>query len=344
MRGRVASLLEVGTGFHQELTGRENIFLNGAILGMPRSEIIKKFDEIVAFAEIERFLDTPVKRYSSGMYVRLAFSVAAHLEPDILIIDEVLAVGDSQFQTKCLGKIENVAASDGRTVLLVSHNMGIISRLCKRSLLLDQGRLSANDDTHKVITRHLSNGAATTGSRLWSSTDPKWCNAVARPCAVRILNSQGDVTAHVAITEPVIVELDYQILYKVRMLRVALRFFTSDGTLAFMGADSSSPDFATKQTVPGTYICRCILPANLLNEGQYFVTVSADIPLEQVVFHEEHAISFTVEQTGGVSSRFAERWPGAVCPRLEWQTREPFVPARCNGSHDPLTLSGTREN
>jgi len=156
LRGRVASLLEVGTGFHPELTGRENIFLNGAILGMTRAEIRGKFDEIVAFAEVEKFLDTPVKRYSSGMYVRLAFAVAAHLEPDILIVDEVLAVGDSQFQAKCLGKMQDVARGGGRTVIFVSHNMGVVKELCPRVLLFKQGRIAADGAAHDVVVQHLS--------------------------------------------------------------------------------------------------------------------------------------------------------------------------------------------
>jgi lipopolysaccharide transport system ATP-binding protein len=295
IRGRVASLLEVGTGFHQELTGRENIYLNGSILGMPRQEIRRKFDEIVEFAEIEKFLDTPVKRYSSGMYVRLAFSVAAHLEPDILIIDEVLAVGDSQFQKKCLGKMEDVAGSGGRTVLFVSHNMGIITRLCRNSVLLERGQVAAHGPTADVITRYLTSGADMSGIRIWSATESKWRDGPVHPCEVHIIR-------------------------KVPMFRVALRFLTSDGTLAFTAADSSSDDFAAKPTVPGAYVCRCTVPANLLNEGQYFVSVSGDIPFQQVLFHEESAIGFMVDQTGGVSSRFPEKWAGAVCPRVEWST------------------------
>jgi len=320
IRGRVASLLEVGTGFHQELTGRENIFLNGAILGMSRAEIRRKFDEIVAFAEVDKFLDTPVKRYSSGMYVRLAFAVAAHMEPDILIIDEVLAVGDSQFQKKCLGKMEEVAASEGRTVLFVSHNMGIISRLCPRSIMLQRGRIAAMGATNEVISEYLSSGAETTGSRIWSPHEEKWARSAVRPCEVRVLNSEGNSSGHVDITRSFSIELRYQILQRVPMFRVAFRFFTSDGTLAFTTADSASAEFANKPTGPGNYLCRCVVPGNLLNEGQYFVTVSGDIPFQQVLFHEESAIGFTVEQTGGVSSRFPEKWPGAVCPKLDWST------------------------
>lgn len=168
IRGRVASLLEVGTGFHPELSGRENIFLNGAILGMSRAEIRQKFDEIVAFAEIERFLDTPVKRYSSGMYVRLAFAVAAHLEPEILIVDEVLAVGDAQFQKKCLGKMEDVSRNDGRTILFVSHNMGIVSQLCNKAFLLKQGRIIATGKAKEIIDTYVS--AAETGNAVYKAS------------------------------------------------------------------------------------------------------------------------------------------------------------------------------
>ena len=173
LRGRVASLLEVGTGFHPELTGRENIFLNGAILGMTRLEIKRKFDEIVAFAEIEKFLDTPVKRYSSGMYVRLAFAVAAHLEPEILIVDEVLAVGDAEFQTKCLGKMEEVSAGQGRTVLIVSHQMPVIQNLCKSCILLQNGSIICSGVTADVVNAYLSKAVELTGKKLSERKDHK---------------------------------------------------------------------------------------------------------------------------------------------------------------------------
>ncbi len=166
LRGRVASLLEVGTGFHPELSGRENIFLNGAILGMSRVEIRKKFDEIVAFAEVEKFLDTPVKRYSSGMYVRLAFSVAAHLEPEIMIVDEVLAVGDAQFQQKCLGKMEDVSKNDGRTVLFVSHNMGAITALCQKGVLLSRGKVERSGPIDEVVANYLKANSSVPGFRF----------------------------------------------------------------------------------------------------------------------------------------------------------------------------------
>lgn len=335
IKGRVASLLEVGTGFHQELTGRENIFLNGAILGMSKGEIKRKFDEIVAFAEVEKFLDTPVKRYSSGMYVRLAFSVAAHLEPDILIIDEVLAVGDSQFQSKCIGKMEDVASSCGRTVLFVSHNMGVISRLCEHSVLLESGKLITHGRTPEVVTRYLTSGADTAGFKKWKSGPEAARNGPVVPNQVRVLSAEGKMTGHVDITRPFSIELHYEILEKVPTFRVALRFLTSDGTLAFTSADSGSPRFTTKPTQPGHYVCACEIPGNLLNEGQYFVTISGDIPFQQVLFHEESAICFTVEQTGGVSSRFPEKWAGAVCPKLEWFTRD--ATAACEPELCPIT-------
>jgi lipopolysaccharide transport system ATP-binding protein len=319
LKGRIASLLEVGTGFHQELTGRENIFLNGAILGMSRAEIRRKFDEIVAFSEIEKFLDTPVKRYSSGMYVRLAFAVAAHLEPEILVVDEVLAVGDAEFQKKCLGKLES-AGSEGRTVLFVSHNMGVVRRLCRKSILLEEGRLSTYGDTDEAISRYLSKGCEAYGVRTWPESPGDRKRARVRPCEIRVVNSEQEVSGHVDIRQPFSIELKYRILSKLPMFRIALRLFTAEGILAFTAADSSSPEFSNKTNDPGLYLCRCTIPGNLLNEGRYYLTVSGDIPFQEVVFHEESAIGFWVEQTGGASSRFPEKWPGAVCPLLEWST------------------------
>ena len=194
MRGRVASLLEVGTGFHPELTGRENIFLNGAILGMRREEIRRKFDEIVAFAEVDKFLDTPVKRYSSGMYVRLAFAVAAHLEPEILVVDEVLAVGDAEFQKKCLGKMGEVA-KEGRTVLFVSHNMQAVKLLCSRAILLDSGKCVCDSNTHDAINRYLDvGGPSENGERIWNDAETRPGDDHVRLHAARLRNEQGDVT------------------------------------------------------------------------------------------------------------------------------------------------------
>jgi lipopolysaccharide transport system ATP-binding protein len=210
LRGRVASLLEVGTGFHAELTGRENIFLNGAILGMSRAEIRSRFDEIVAFAEIDRFLDTPVKRYSSGMYVRLAFAVAAHLEPDVLIVDEVLAVGDAEFQRKCLGKMEDVSSRDGRTVILVSHQMPAIQNLCSRCVLMDRGRITMQGRTAEVVRSYLSSGASLAGSGLAGRED-RVGKGDAKIISVGLHDTDGRALAEAASGEDVVLRLGYEV-------------------------------------------------------------------------------------------------------------------------------------
>jgi lipopolysaccharide transport system ATP-binding protein len=211
IQGRVSSLLEVGTGFHPELTGRENIYLNGAILGMKRAEINRKFDEIVAFAEIEKFIDTPVKHYSSGMYVRLAFAVAAHLEPDILLVDEVLAVGDASFQKKCLNKMQS-AGEGGRTVLFVSHNMSAITRLCNRAILLDEGRIVQDGSTHDAVSTYLQSGVGTTAAREWPDISRAPGNEVARLRAVRVRTEDGAVSEAVDIRRSVGIEIEYEVL------------------------------------------------------------------------------------------------------------------------------------
>ena len=207
IRGRVGSLLEVGTGFHPELTGRENVFLNGAILGMGKVEIKRKFDEIVAFAEIDQFLDTPVKHYSSGMYMRLAFAVAANLEPEILVVDEVLAVGDSAFQKKCLGKMSDVAAA-GRTVLFVSHSLVSVNALCTRAILLHQGNVLKDGNAPDVVGEYVALGRNHTGEVLWMSPDDAPGGDRLRLRGVRII-SQGQVTGDVDITQDVHIEFDY---------------------------------------------------------------------------------------------------------------------------------------
>ncbi len=209
--GRVGSLLEVGTGFHPELTGRENIQLNAAILGMKREELADKFDEIVAFAEVEKFIDTPVKHYSSGMYLRLAFAVAAHLEPEILIVDEVLAVGDAAFQKKCLGKMEGVA-KEGRTVLFVSHNMQAVTRLCERVILLDGGAVVGDGPAGQMVTRYLSSNEGSTKLREWDDPVRAPGSGVVRLCAVRARTEDGDTTDLVDIRKPLGVEIEYEVL------------------------------------------------------------------------------------------------------------------------------------
>ena len=219
MRGRVGSLLEVGTGFHPELTGRENIFLNGAILGMHKKEIEARFDEIVAFSEVEKFIDTPVKRYSSGMYLRLAFAVAAHLEPEILVVDEVLAVGDADFQRKCLGKMGDVANS-GRTVLFVSHNMSAILRLTQDSIVLDKGKVILNAPSSEAVDFYLNRGLSKVGERFWEGEEVPVSSAPFRPLAIRILDKLGQVSDSVRSVDPIQIEIDYELTEDVTGLRV----------------------------------------------------------------------------------------------------------------------------
>ncbi|MGI9087610.1 MAG: ABC transporter ATP-binding protein [Chthoniobacterales bacterium] len=317
IKGRIASLLEVGTGFHPELTGRENVFLNGAILGMTKGEIRRKFDEIVDFSGIEEFIDTPVKRYSSGMYVRLAFAVAAHLESEILIVDEVLAVGDSAFQKKCLGKMDQVSRTNGRTILFVSHNMGVTSSLCRRAMVLEGGRFAYIGSTENAIARYLDSGIESSGSRTWevSSESPTF-----QPRAIQILNHAGQVSERIDITQAFEVAFEYSLCQTGPRFRVVLRFVAADGTVAFTSSDSADPSFDQKSMAQGCYITRCRVPGNLMNEGHYRVTLSVDVPFQEVLFVEESAVEFVVEQTGGVNSRFSERWSGAVCPRLSWAT------------------------
>jgi lipopolysaccharide transport system ATP-binding protein len=272
MRGRVSSLLEVGTGFHPELTGRENVFLNGAILGMTRKEIADKFDEIVEFSGIGKFLDTPVKHYSSGMQVRLAFSVAAHMEPDVLIVDEVLAVGDAEFQKKCMGKMEEVTQRQGRTILFVSHNMGAVKQLCTRSVLLEHGRVAAVGPTSEIIERYLKSSDVTT-SHLSSPTIARGGNGWVRATDIRITNAQGKVVDHGTAGEDACVELDYVVASPdVQELTFEVTL-TESRTNAPIGHFNSKtigaqlPVLLSKRT--GTIVLR--LPRLPLNVGTYYL-------------------------------------------------------------------------
>ncbi len=319
IKGRVASLLEVGTGFHPELTGRENIFLNGAILGMSRIEIKKKFDEIVDFAEIEKFLDTPVKRYSSGMYVRLAFAVAAHLEPEILIVDEVLAVGDAQFQKKCLGKMENVSAREGRTVLFVSHNMAAITQLCSHSLWLDSGCTQMMADTSEVIKGYLSGGyVESNGERLWEANLSPG-DARIRLLAVRTMNDLGEISASFDMNRTFQVELEYEILQSQAGLRTGFWVYTIEGILVFVAGDNEDRNWMGCRRPVGRYRSRCNIPAGLLNSGKYSVTAAADIQGSEMIFCEAAVVQFNLEHTAVSTLDGAGRSPGIICPSLEWK-------------------------
>ncbi len=321
--GRVASLLEVGTGFHPELTGRENIHLNGSILGMKRTEIVRKFDEIVAFAEIEKFIDTPVKRYSSGMYVRLAFAVAAHLEPEILLVDEVLAVGDISFQKKCLGTMGDVA-KEGRTVLFISHNMAAISNLCKRTILLVNGKNEHDGPTNKVIETYLSVGNEFKGEQVWHNQETAPGNDIVRLQAVRII-SDGEITEDVDIQKDVNIEMEFWNLKAGAFIYSGIILLDKMGVGVLASSNVSSVCLADdgwygRPHPPGLFRSTCVLPGNFLNEGQYKINAIIGIGVSDTQAFAEQVLTFTVHDTGAMRKEFMGGWLGVVRPRLDWKT------------------------
>lgn len=312
IKGRVASLLEVGTGFHPELTGRENVFLNGAILGMTREQIRGKFDEIVAFAEIEKFLDTPVKYYSSGMYVRLAFAVAAHLEPDILIVDEVLAVGDMAFQKKCLASME-ATTQQGRTVLLVSHNMPTVLSLCTRAVLLSGGVVAAEGPPAAVLETYQ---AAPSQAGV-DATRP------AGPCQITrawLGSRDGESEKVVSMGSDFTLRFDFDVNFPAEMVYVPfVQVFTAEGQCVFHVNAERRPPAGS-----GSWHAACVVPAWLLNAGSYhasvFVVAFPGTGFE-VWAEEQMAINFTVTEDTPHPARYnyGGLYPGLVRPRLEWQ-------------------------
>lgn len=319
IKGRMASLLEVGTGFHPELTGKENIYLNGAIMGMSNAEIKKKFAEIVAFAEVEKFLDLPVKRYSSGMYVRLAFAVAAHLEPEILVVDEVLAVGDAQFQKKCLGKMEDVS-KEGRTVLFVSHNMGTIRSLCSRAIWLSGGQLVMSGQPASVISAYLSSSMSDAGlaGEVVFTDQVVSVGEEMRLQSIRLVGPDGEIRSSFEVNTPIKIEVCYELMQALRGMRISLYLLTLQGEIAFITTDHKSRLVESAQ--PGRYKSICTIPGGLLNIGKYFVRVDGDIPGVKVLHLGKEYLSFTTEGIGNHGSDYPDaNWDGVVCPRLDWQ-------------------------
>jgi len=317
--GRVASLLEVGTGFHQELTGRENLYLNGAILGMRQREIRSKEDAIVAFAEVERFIDTPVKRYSSGMYLRLAFAVAAHLDPDILLVDEVLAVGDAAFQSKCLGKMDEVA-HEGRTVLFVSHNMGAVRSLCKRAVWLDRGEVRQQGGSARVVSDYLASYGAHDSAGVGSvfAQDGNAFLAESEDlglCGLRLLGPNGRVRAVFEPHEAIHVEIYYQAKRPLHGARLNLWLTTSEGELAFLATDQAARGELTPAG-PGRSLC--VIPGGLLNRRRYVIGIDGDIPPTRELLPRREYLCFTVAGAGNHGSVISEDWPGVVCPAATW--------------------------
>jgi lipopolysaccharide transport system ATP-binding protein len=322
LRGKVASLLEVGTGFHGELSGRENIFLNGAIMGMTRAEVRARFDEIVAFAEVERFLDTPVKRYSSGMYVRLAFAVAAHLQPDILIVDEVLAVGDAAFQKKCLGKMQTVA-SGGRTVLFVSHNMAAVSRLCSRGILLSHGGVTADGPVSKVVAAYIGGTLGEAPASIDFERQAKAPgNEDVRLLAARLV-SDGLRGIELDIRRPLTIEVEFEVLRDRYPLHPNLHLYNAEGQCVFITSDAYQPENQQPRS-PGRYRSRVAIPGNFLSEGMCSLDVAVST-MDPLIVHiwERGLLTFHVVdpgEGGSVRGNYAGEYPGAVRPMLPWTT------------------------
>ncbi len=318
IRGRVSSLLEVGTGFHPELTGRENIALNGAILGMTRAEIRARFDEIVAFAEVERFMDTPVKYYSSGMYMRLAFAVAAHLEPEILIVDEVLAVGDAAFQSKCLRKMNDVA-THGRTVLFVSHNMPAVKSLCQTAVWLRQGKVVDRGDSSSVVTRYLQHSVSHAGregvAELIAALPP---DPAFRLEAVRLLQN-GAETTNVLNGVPMEIEIAFAVFTTTLGLHVYFQLLDLEETVILESIHNGSLDEAPRVEA-GRWRASATIPANFLAARPYQVLVFAGISDVRALLPDPIRIPFDVQQSGVVNRAFpGYQSPGRVAPLLDWQ-------------------------
>jgi lipopolysaccharide transport system ATP-binding protein len=310
IHGRVGSLLEVGTGFHPELTGRENVYLNGAILGMTRTEIERRFDEIVAFAEVERFLDTPVKRYSSGMYMRLAFAIAAHLEPEILLVDEVLAVGDAGFQRKCLGKMDEVA-KEGRTVLFVSHNMATIQRLCHSALLLESGRVAACGTVSDVVQHYLKSVAPSV--QQWERSDRPTTEIYFR--RVYLADEAGGRIDHVTTAGQVTVVMEYVVQHRCRNLQVSVDLLDASGDLIF----ASNPQDVGVEIPehPGHYRAAVSLPPQILLPKLYGIRTNLWVPWDGMLDTVD-SLRFEVHEMASLSNGVPEGKPGQLVIPCHW--------------------------
>jgi lipopolysaccharide transport system ATP-binding protein len=327
--GRVGSLLEVGTGFHPELTGRENIRLSAAIMGMRRLEVQARFDEIVEFSGLEMFLDTPVKRYSSGMYMRLAFSVAAHLEPEILLVDEVLAVGDAEFQKKCLGRMEDLGGA-GRTVLFVSHSMPSVLRLCPRVILLDGGHITADGNGSHVVEEYMGRGGGG-AEREWPDPETAPGDDHIRMKGVRVVGETGKPVAEVDIREPISIEIDYWNLSDDPEFRpfAYIHVRNAEGIFLFASLDANNRSWREQPRRNGLVHTRCLIPGNFFAEGGVFISAGVT-STGPTVYHaeEQDAVAFHVvdpSEGDGVRAHWAGDFPGVVRPMLCWEaTEEPF--------------------
>ena len=330
--GRVASLLEVVTGFHPELTGRENIYLNGAILGMRKTEIESKFDEIVAFAELEKFLDTPVKRYSSGMYMRLAFAVASHLEPEILVVDEVLAVGDAQFQKKCLGKMGDVARK-GRTVLFVSHNMTAVQNLCQRAMWLKGGQIVADDAAGQVVSSYLKANSVPAYEQIWEEPTTAPGNDLVRLRRASIRPLEEESFAMLTVRNPFDLEFEFWNLQPDARLNLSVVLYNDEGVPVFNTGPVNERKWNGRPFPAGLFRSVCHVPGDLLNDGTYRVQLHVVRDESVVIFRLDDLLVFEIHEAAERSGAWFGKWIGAVRPSLEWNT-ELLAPAASPGSND----------
>jgi lipopolysaccharide transport system ATP-binding protein len=320
LQGRVASLLEVGTGFHPELSGRENMFLNGAILGMTKREIRRKFDEIVTFAEIEKFIDTPVKRYSSGMYVRLAFAVAAHLEPEIMVIDEVLAVGDAAFQKKCLGKMGEVARA-GRTVLFVSHNMVAVQNLCNRGLLLENGIVKTDGTVWDATQTYLHSSGVQSADRQWPDRSTAPGNDKVRLHAARIVPDMDVPVEAMTEASAFSIVFEYWSLQPDVRLNLSMSVANEEDVCVFVSTTINEPAWDGKLFPVGRYQSICRVPGNLLNSSTYRVSILFVQDTTTVLFREDAVIGFEIHDSAQDRGDWHGKWAGVVRPKLNWATQ-----------------------
>lgn len=313
-KGRIASLLEVGTGFHPEMTGRENIYMNGTIMGMSRQEISAKLDEIVEFAGISRYIDTPVKRYSSGMTVRLGFSIAAHLEPEILIVDEVLAVGDAEFQKKAIGKMQDVSKGEGRTVLFVSHNMASVRALCSRGLILENGKVFFDGNIDEVIEMYLkkeNENISSVGKYVANEDD----GGEFTLNTVELINSKDKVTSMFLSEENITVKINYTLNQACKNLRINLKVLTSNETVVFT---TSSHDADRTDQLSGAYTATLLLPKNFFNKGKYKIVLNSGMPNVKVLFSPKTIMDFNIEKLTSSGSKSNAVFPGVSAPIIDW--------------------------
>jgi lipopolysaccharide transport system ATP-binding protein len=320
VRGRMASLLEVGTGFHPELTGRENIFLNGAILGMRKDEIRRKLDEIVDFSGVERYLDTPVKRYSSGMYVRLAFAVAAHLEPEILIVDEVLAVGDAEFQKKCLGKMQDVSEREGRTVLFVSHNMSAMRALCQRALIMEVGQITRQGTVEDMVHHYLQAVSRPTLSREWTAHD-RPVYAGLHLLSVYIENNAAPFDDILTTDTPFTVKLEYRIVEEGSILGFTLSFWNDMDEIIFQSINNHERNYFGKPLSMGTYVTDCQIPRHFLNQGKYAISLNIFSQGYTNPMLIKNVLSISIEDGKEVRGDYFGGLAGYMRPKLTWTTQ-----------------------